>query len=285
LEVSLNRILLAVIISACVCVGAKAQTQSPIRVLCGDSSTYTDSKGQVWQADNDYNDGRVSSNTATIANTPDPTLYHFGRVNQTVSKPLQYTFPVSNGNYHVNLYFAETTPAEESAGARVFNVRMQGQLIFSNLDIFATVGADTPLIDGTDISVTNGQLQIEFDNIVQNAKINAIEVIQTSTTPELHLNFTYSDGTPVAGNLVYTVTSSQVNLSGTAALQNGAATCNLYASPSALGLSGTFQVNLSLQDGSGNTLWQVTLSMDPSAVNIASVQTSTLNVTVQKASS
>jgi hypothetical protein len=96
------------------------------------------------------------------------------------------------------------------------------------------------------------------------------------------LNFTYPDGTPVPGNLAYTISSSLLSFQGINPLINGQAKCVLYANPSALGISAQFTLNLSLMDTAGHTLWQLTVAMDPSQVNLGSVQSSALNVVVQK---
>jgi hypothetical protein len=277
----LKQITAFLVLSLLACIGTFAQSQTPIRVICG-GSAYTDSKGQVWQADTGYNDGYTSTNSNPIQGTPDPTLYHYGRWNGATSNPLTYTYVVPAGIYHVNLYFAETSSAEMKTGGRIFNVRMQGQLIFQSLDIFATAGANTALVEGADIAVTNGQLQIEFQKVVENPKINAIEITQSSASAQMKMNFTYPDGTPVAGTLNYQVTSAQTSFGGSAPLTSGSAACTLFASPAALGLSGTFQVSLNLTDSSGNVLWQINLALDPSTVNLGSVQVSTLNVVVQK---
>lgn len=275
------RYVLAFLFSTVISCAAFGQTQNPIRVLCG-GKAYTDSKGQQWQADYGYNEGTAGSNSATISGTADPTLYHYGRWNGDAAVPLTYSFPVANGTYHVNLYFAETSTGMMQKGARIFNVRMQNQLIFSDLDVYSLAGADTALVKGADITVMNGQIEVELDGVVQNPKVNAIEILQTSAAPELKLNFLYPDGSAVTGNLLYNIVSSQITLSGTQPLQSGTATCYLFASPAALGLSGTFQVNLSLQDAAGHTLWQVNLALDPATVSIGAVQGSTLSVVVQK---
>ena len=269
------------LISLFVCLGVSAQKQAPIRVLSG-GPAYTDSKGNLWHADYGYNVGTPTSDTNAIAGTMDPTLFRYGRYNDVTATPLVYTFTVPTGTYHVNLYFAESTPTDMSKGARVFNVRMQGQLIFQNLDIFAAAGANTALVKGADIAVTNGQLKIEFDSVVRNTKINAIEIVQTSTAPELKMNFVYPDGTPVAGTLNYQLNTTQLNMGGAAPLVNGTAACYLYSSPAALGLSGTVQVTLNLQDTAGHTLWQINMGLDPSSANLTAVVGSTLNVVVQK---
>jgi Malectin domain len=255
--------------------------QQPIRVNCG-GAAYTDSKGQLWQADTGYNSGSVSSISAVVSGTSDQGLYQKGRYNPNFSSGMVYAFAVPNGQYHVNLYFAETYAPTQATGARVFNVKIQGATTFSNLDIFAEAGANAALVKGADVLVSNGQLNIEFDNLVQHAKVNAIEILPGMSGPSLLLNFKYPDGTPVAGTLAYTVSSSFLSFQGSAPLSNGQAQCVLYANPSAMGISAQFTVNLSLTDTAGHVLWQLSVGMNPAQVNIAAVQSSALNVVVQR---
>jgi Malectin domain len=261
------------------CVPVLAQTQAPVRVNCG-GPQYTDSAGQAWQADTGYNTGTVSVNTNKIAGTTDAKLFQSGRWNGDKANPLTYVFAVAEGTYHVNLYFAEST--FPSVGARIFNVGMQGQLIFQNLDIYATAKFNTALIKGADITVTNGELKIEFDAVVQNPKVNAIEIVQTASAPEMIVNFVYPDGTPVTGTLSYQLSTQQISLGGSSPLSSGRATCYLFTSPAVLGLIGTFQVNMNLADGAGRTLWQVNMSMDPTKVDLGAVQSSSMVVIVQR---
>jgi hypothetical protein len=86
----------------------------------------------------------------------------------------------------------------------------------------------------------------------------------------------------VNGTLNYNITSSLVSMKGGQLLSNGQATCALFANPSALGISVQFQAQLSLVDNKGNTLWQMTLGLNPAQVNLGDVQSSSLNVIVQK---
>jgi hypothetical protein len=56
----------------------------------------------------------------------------------------------------------------------------------------------------------------------------------------------------------------------------------IFANPNAMGISAQFTVNLSLADTAGHTLWQFTVATNPAQVNIGAVQSSALNVVVQK---
>jgi hypothetical protein len=277
----MRNILSILIFLGALCCPTGASAQAPIRVNCGGPS-YTDSRGQVWAADNGFNEGTASTIPATVTGTPDPALYQDGRYNGNPGVPMNYTFPVANGVYHVNLYFTETVKTLQFVGARVFTVKMEGNSVFDHLDIFAEAGANAALVKGADVTVSNGKLDIEFDSIVQNPKVFAIEILPGASGPSLTLNFKYPDGTPVAGTLAYSISSSLLSFKGSATLVNGNAQCALLTNPSALGISTQFQANLSLTDTAGHVLWQMTLALNPSQVNLGAVQSSALNVVVQK---
>jgi len=265
-----------------VCLGlsvSAAAQQEPIRVHCG-GGAYTDSKGQLWKADYGFSGGAAYSFATPIKGTPDPALFQYQRY--SASSSLVYSFPVANGSYHVNLLFAEIYDPLDMVGGRVFNVKMQGSPVFQNLDIFAEAGADAALIKGSEVQVSNGKLTIEFDNVVQNAKVSAIEILPGPGGPALSLNFQYPDGTPVAGTLAYVVSSSLLTLKGSTPLTRGQAQTVLFTSPSALGISAQFQVNLSLTDTAGHVLWQLDLGMNPAGINLGAVQSSSMNVIVQR---
>jgi len=254
--------------------------QEPIRVNCGGPS-YTDSKGQVWSADQGFNSGATYSVASTISGTPDQKLYQSERYGDAVI----YSFPIVNGSYTVNVLLAEIYAPYAKVGARVMNIKVEDVLAFPNVDITALVGGFTALTKTTTAVVTNGTLKVELDNVVGGAKCSAIEILPVTSGPSgppLALNFKYPDGTPVAGTLAYAVSSSLLSFQGSAVLNNGQAQCVIFANPSALGISAQFTVNLSLTDTAGHSLWQLTVAMDPSQVNLGAVQSSTLNVVVQK---
>ena len=270
----------AFLLTLCFAKGVSAQ--QPIRVHCG-GSAYTDSNGQVWQADTGFSGGSSGSTTQQIGGTADQALYQYGRYNNSGGAPLVYTFDVVNGNYNVNLLFAETAKSAESAGARVFNVKIEGSLAFQNLDIFAAAGARAALVKSTNVTVQNGSLRIEFDNVVQVAKVDGIEILPVPPqAPRLTLNFLYPDGTPVVGTLAYSVSSSLLSFQGSTPLTNGQVECVLFSSPNSMGINAQFQVKLNLTDGAGNLLWQVITQMNPAQVNLGAVQSSVLTVVVQK---
>jgi hypothetical protein len=263
-----------------VCLSAAAQTQQPIRINCG-GPAYTDTNGQVWQADAGYNTGTAFTINTTTAGTTDPTLYTSYRYNDTAT-PMIYSLPLANGSYRVNLLFAETAPTAQAVGARVFNVKLNGTVALQNFDVYAAVRANAAVVEAFNTVVTNGSMAIELDKLVGNPKINAIEILPMSGAPLLTLKFSYPDGTAVAGALHYAMSTSLLSLGGSLPLVNGQATCALVSSPNVLGLVGQTQVSLNLTDATGNMVWQLSMGLNPASADLSSVQNSTLNVVLTK---
>jgi hypothetical protein len=171
--------------------------------------------GATWSADTGYNSGAGATSTTTVTGTTDPTLYKTERYTSSTTTPLTYTAAVPNGNYLVRLYFAETYPTTQAAGARVFDVDIQSVRAFENVDIFAQAGgANKALMLEKPTSVTNGQVKISFIRQVQNPKVNAIEIVPATTTSD-----TQAPTSP--GALTFSsVTSSSVKVDWTAATDN-----------------------------------------------------------------
>lgn len=90
-----------------------------------------------------------------------------------------YRFDLMNGNYSVSMAFAETYSPAFSVGARQFDVVINGKLLFERLDVFATVGANTPLyLRVDDVTVTGGQLTVVMRRIEgrQNPFLSALVI-------------------------------------------------------------------------------------------------------------
>ena len=105
-----------------------------------------------------------------IADTSDAPLYQTVRYNLSA-----YHLPATNGPCKVTLKFCE--PHYAAAGVRVFDVKLQGQPVLKNLDIFARVGKNRALdYTYTNIVVTNGWLDIDFVPRVEFPCVAAIVV-------------------------------------------------------------------------------------------------------------
>jgi len=146
-------------------------TAPAIRINAGGGS-YTDSLGQTWSADTGASSGASWAVSNSIANTLDPALFqtcHYGSA-------FSYTVPVSNGNYTVNLKFAEVS--RTAAGQRTFNVALNGVAVLTNFDVFAAVGGEFRAItESFPVSVVNGQVVIQFTAGNDWPLVNAIEIV------------------------------------------------------------------------------------------------------------
>jgi hypothetical protein len=91
---------------------------------------------------------------------------------------LEYNIPVPSGDYTVTLSFTEiffTTP-----GSRIFNVFLEGQPIANSLDI---VALGKSVVITTDLTVTDGYVNIELTKVVENPKISSITIAPAGSTP------------------------------------------------------------------------------------------------------
>jgi hypothetical protein len=165
------------LIVLCPLVGTyQAQAASPIRIKAGGLG-YMDSSGNFWSADSNYQGGASYATTQSIGNTSDSTLYQTERFGMT-----GYTFTVPNGNYNVILKFAELY--WNAAQDRIFNVSINNTQVLSNFDIFAAAGGQYKAIDKTfPVTVSGGVIDITFGAVVENPKVDAIEIDQVGSSP------------------------------------------------------------------------------------------------------
>lgn len=148
-----------------------------IRVNTG-GPAYTDTANQVWAADSGFNTGSTVSVSNAIAGTSDPALYRTERWDSGTAPELGYTFAVPNGSYTVRLHLCETWSGGQGVGKRVFDVSIENQLVLDDLDIFAQVGGYAALIKTFQVTVSDGQLNVNFAHgSADDPQIGAIEIL------------------------------------------------------------------------------------------------------------
>lgn len=94
-----------------------------------------------------------------------------------------YTFSnlTAGASYTARLHFAETKWT--SAGARVFNVSINGTQVLTNFDIWARAGANNALVlDFNTVASSSGQITIQYVTVVDNAKSSGIEILSNSAS-------------------------------------------------------------------------------------------------------
>jgi hypothetical protein len=145
------------------------------RINCGGSAS------QPYSTDQYYSGGTAYSVTSTIVTTgvtnPAPqSVYKTERYGA-----MTYTLPglTPGSQYKVRLHFAEIyfTAIEK----RKFNVAINGTAVLSNYDIYASTGAryKAEVKEYFAIANSSGQIVLTFTNVIENSKINGIEIIRT----------------------------------------------------------------------------------------------------------
>ncbi|HYO25408.1 MAG TPA: malectin domain-containing carbohydrate-binding protein [Lacipirellulaceae bacterium] len=148
----------------------------------------------TWQADpaaspSSFSNASTGGNSATTttsatidmthpslpAGTP-MAIFQSERFDKPTGANLEWNFPVSAGQYEVRLYFAETFSGAFAAGARVFDVALEGAVVLDNYDVFADVGALKGVMKSFVVS-TDSNLDIDFLRGAQNPAVKAIEIL------------------------------------------------------------------------------------------------------------
>ena len=155
---------------------APAAMQSVVRIKAGSSAPFTDSSGNVWQAEKGFDGGDVIEREGIeIANTKDAGLYrseHYGMSS--------FSCDVPNGKYLAKLHFAETFDGITGAGQRVFTFNAQGHE-FKDFDVYVKAGgSNRAYMETVPVEVTNGKFTITFTSNIENPQINAIELVPQS---------------------------------------------------------------------------------------------------------
>src|SRR5215831_18617295 len=209
---------------------ASAAVGVPIRVN-SNGPALTDSAGNAWSADAAYSAGGggydtlygASSTSQAIAGTSDPALYQTYDLFNNWSG---YKFDVANGTYQVTLKMVEDWAT--AAGQRRFDVRIEGTTVLTAFDIFAACGAFTACDRTFSATVSDGQLNVQFnmDGGANYATVSAIQVTGGSggggdtTPPSTPTNLTVTGTTASTASLSWSASTDNVGVSGYQVLRN-----------------------------------------------------------------
>jgi hypothetical protein len=144
-----------------------------IRIKAGATAEFTDSRGNVWQADQGFNGGdTIERPDLSITNTTEPAIYRSEHYSMD-----SFSTPLANGKYVVKLHFCETYEGITGPGQRVFSFNVQGHE-FKDFDVWVKAGGPfTAYIESVPVEITDGKLLITFTPSVENPQINGIEII------------------------------------------------------------------------------------------------------------
>ena len=151
------------------------------RISAGAAEDWIDSNGIEWGKDMYYNNkGGIHWVCPQVINgTELDSLYCKDRYfnKWEYSGPFQYVIPVpKDAAYSVKLHFAEVS--YKVVGGRIFDVMVNGRLVFKNLDIYKEAGYLTAYVLPIITMSTNATIVIELVSKKENPKICAIEVVE-----------------------------------------------------------------------------------------------------------
>jgi len=135
----------------------------------------TDFLGRKWAADKYFSGGDTfSDGRFDVKGSQDDYLYHTERYGE-----FSYQVPVPKGDYEIILHMAELY--WESQGNRLFNVAVEGQKVFSNVDIVQLAGSNWKAVTlETPQTISDGFVSISFTNSapqkIDNPKLSGIEI-------------------------------------------------------------------------------------------------------------
>lgn len=133
-----------------------------------------------FRLDNGYNGGSGYSTSSSVdtdgVTNPAPTSVYQTVRYGNFSYTLAHLYP--NANYTVRLHFNELYWS--SAGQRVFNVSINGSQVLSNYDIYTAAGGANKAVveEFTEAANSNGQMNLQFSTVTDNAMVNGIELIK-----------------------------------------------------------------------------------------------------------
>ena len=126
--------------------------------------------GVEYKADRFSTGGTANATTDAIEGTTADALYQSERYGN-----FKYEIPVTNSTYSVSLHFVEMY--HEVEGGRLFSATVEGQPIFTNMDLYAEVGHDQAFnIIVPTVMVADEKLTIELSASIDNGTIGAFAI-------------------------------------------------------------------------------------------------------------
>lgn len=150
----------------------------------GDS--YTVSSGSSYSSTEVFYADRDASIPSYIDASTYYDVMHVQRSNSDPAYPMIFSIALPNGEYIVNLYFANLYNGTSEPGERVFSINLEDERLLDNFDISKEFGHRQAGLVQNNITVTDGVLEIRFFENIENPLINGIEILGIAY-PELEL--------------------------------------------------------------------------------------------------
>ena len=178
LQVTSNEVVLEVV----------AATEGEVAIRMNAAGDEVQADGDTFLADGDFDGsspgftgGSTYSNPIPVAGTSAVGLYQDLRWGS-----IGFKAPVPNGQYVVELHFAEIYP-DFGSGSRVFDVLLEEQVVESELDVAEIAGFATALVRTHFVMVVDGVLDVDFQSGVNYPMLSAVEIRSIGEIPDLEV--------------------------------------------------------------------------------------------------
>ena len=155
-------------------------SKSAIKINAGSNAQFIDATHAIWLQDMPYKKGAFGY----VRGKPS-FISLKGKITKTDKVQLLYTYldsvkdyriDVADGNYQVELYFAE--PEYHETGKRVFDVSINNKKVITDFDLFKESGYCEAIKKSFIITTTNKQgIQLHFDAKKGNPILNGISIV------------------------------------------------------------------------------------------------------------
>ncbi len=120
---------------------------------------------------------RHSSIPAYIDQSTFSGLFSRERYDRSSGQEMEFTVPLANGDYTVNIYMGNSYAGTSQPGSRIFDILLEGIIVEDNLDLSATFGHQTAAMLSYSVTVVDGVLNVSFGHEVENPLLNGIEIL------------------------------------------------------------------------------------------------------------
>ena len=139
---------------------------------------YTVNTGNVFNGTGVVYANRDASIPAYVDEATFNAIFGSERFDFPAAPEMEFSVPLVNGNYTVNIYAANSFEATSAVGQRIFDIEIEGTVVEADLDLVARFGHLVGGMLSYDITLSDGQMNITFlHGLVENPLVNAIEII------------------------------------------------------------------------------------------------------------
>ncbi len=110
-------------------------------------------------------------------------LFNSERFDINADPEMEFSIPLADGNYTVNLFMGNSFSGTSQPGERVFDILIEGSVVQDDVDLISTFGHEVAGMLSYSATVNDGVLNISFGHVVENPLINAIEIIGMTAIP------------------------------------------------------------------------------------------------------